>query len=210
MTVRPPWYEPSRIAQADRLPHQVRVGPGEIAAAYAMGTADGFEPLSAAIERMRRRVGELVCGGPIAEPHFANAWERVRKLYPCCSPPCAARFDPDIQWLPAERPPPATPDDEQRLVRTGAERLRAGDRPSLVVRDLLLAGIAPRAVRKLLTDAELSVAANDRWVDRLNVLGVISLLFGGRWRVAERNDRRDLEQLRTAATDLETWSARFG
>lgn len=154
-------------------------------------------------------MGCVVCGGPIAEPQFANAWERVRKLYPCCSPACVARFDPDVHWLPAEKPPPATPDDEHRLTRAAAERLRAGDRPSLVVRDLLLAGIAATALRKLLTDAELSVAATDRWVDRINVLGAISLLLGGQGRVAERRDRRDPEQLRAAATDLETWSARF-
>lgn len=155
-------------------------------------------------------MGCVVCGGPTADPHFANAWERVRKLYPCCSPACAARFDPDVHWLPAEKPLPATPADEHRLTRVAAERLRAGDRPSLVVRDLLLAGIAPLALRKLLTDGERSVAATDRWVGRLNVLGLLSLLFGGPGRVAERNDRRDPEQLRAAATDLETWRARFG
>lgn len=155
------------------------------------------------------RMGCVVCGGPIAEPHFANAWERVRKLYPCCSPACAARFDPDVHWLPAEKPLPAPPDDEHRLMRAAAERLRAGDRPSLVVRDLLVSGIAPTAVRKLVTGAELSVAAKDRWVNRFNVLGVIGALFGGPWRVADRNDRRDPEQLRAAAIELETWSARF-
>lgn len=154
-------------------------------------------------------MGCVVCGAPITAPHFANAWERIRKLYPCCSPACAARFDPDVHWLPAEKPPPATPDDEHRLTRAGVERLRAGDRPSLVVRDLLLAGIAPTALRKLLTDAELSVAATDRWVGRFNLLGVISALFGGRWQVAERNDRRDPEELRAAAIELETWTARF-
>ena len=154
-------------------------------------------------------MGCVVCGGPIAAPQFANAWERVRKLYPCCSPACAARFDPDVHWLPAEKPLPATPDDEHRLMRAAAERLRAGDRPSLVVRDLLVAGIAPPAVRKLLTGAELSVATKDRWVDRFNLLGAIGALFGGRWHVADRNDRRDPEQLRAAAIELETWSTRF-
>jgi hypothetical protein len=154
-------------------------------------------------------MGCVVCGGPIAGPHFANAWERARKLYPCCGPACAARFDPDVHWLPAEKPLPTTPDDEHRLMRAAVERLRVGDRPSLVVRDLLLAGIAPTALRKLLTDAELSVAATDRWVDRFNLLGAISALLGGRRTVAERNDRRDPEQLRAAAIELETWSARF-
>jgi hypothetical protein len=62
-------YEPSRVARADLLPHQVRVGPCEIAAAYAIGTPDGFEPLSAAIERVRRQIGEL-------EPAPMAAWFR--------------------------------------------------------------------------------------------------------------------------------------
>src|SRR5262249_54446899 len=52
-------YEPSRHVRADLLAHQVRVGPDEIAAAYAIGAADGFAPLSTAIERVGRQVGEV-------------------------------------------------------------------------------------------------------------------------------------------------------
>jgi hypothetical protein len=62
-------YEPSRVARADLLPHQVRVGAGEIEVAYAIGIADGFEPLSAAIERVRRQIGEL-------EPAPMASWFR--------------------------------------------------------------------------------------------------------------------------------------
>lgn len=68
-------YEPSKIPRADLLPHQVRVGPGEIAVAYAMGTADGFERLSATIERVRRQVGELE-SVPMAA-WFRNYLQRV-------------------------------------------------------------------------------------------------------------------------------------
>lgn len=52
-------HERAPGARGDLLPRQVRVGPGELAAAYAIGIADGFEPLAAAIERVRRQLREL-------------------------------------------------------------------------------------------------------------------------------------------------------
>jgi hypothetical protein len=62
-------YEKTRTAGTDRLPHQVRVGPGELATAYAIGIAAGFEPLAAAIERVRQQIARLA-------PSPMTAWLR--------------------------------------------------------------------------------------------------------------------------------------
>jgi hypothetical protein len=150
----------------------------------------------------------VVCSGELVERHFANAWERSRKLYACCSPGCAQRFDPDRHWLPAEAPVRADASEQQRLLRIAQGRLRAGDRPSVVVRELLTAGVGMVGIEKLVRDAELEAQAAARTVKRLGVLGAISGLFG-RWRVTERRDRLDRELLRETSADLAAWRARF-
>ncbi len=96
----------------------------------------------------------VVCRGPIGEPHYANAWEKVRKLSPCCSEACAARFDPDEHWLPATAPALVTGTEEARLAKVARDRLTAGDSPSVVVREMLNAGMAVLALRKLVHDAK--------------------------------------------------------
>jgi len=87
--------------------------------------------------------------------------------------------------------------------------VRAGDRPPVVVRDLLLAGVGVPAVRKLLTDAELAAKSTDRVVTRLNIIGALGAWLGGALRFHERRDRQDPVALRAAASDLDAWRARF-
>jgi hypothetical protein len=62
-------HERSRVPSADLLPRQVRMGPDELARAYAIGATAGFEPLSAAIGRVRRQIIEL-------DPAPMTAWFR--------------------------------------------------------------------------------------------------------------------------------------
>ena len=52
-------YEKSRAAGSAPLPRQVRVGPRELATIYALGVAAGFEPLAAAVERVRQQIARL-------------------------------------------------------------------------------------------------------------------------------------------------------
>jgi hypothetical protein len=152
----------------------------------------------------------VVCGKPVVERHFANAWEASRKIYACCSTACASRFDPDEHWIPGTAPMAATPDDEARLLRVCREQIRSGDRPSIVIREMLVAGIGIPGLRKILIDAQLTVDATNKNVSRLNILGVIAGLLGGWWRVHERRDRRDPKLLATAEADLAVWESRFG
>jgi hypothetical protein len=153
----------------------------------------------------------VVCGASVVEPHYANAWEKVRKLYPCCSSACSARFDPDTHWLPAAAPAPAAGPEAARLLGVARDRVRAGDKPTIVVRDLLLAGVGLPGVRKLLLDAEIAAKSTDRVVTQLNIISVIRALFRGpmRMRMHERRDRQDPEALRAAVADLDAWRARF-
>ena len=151
----------------------------------------------------------VVCGGAVGNPCYANPWEKARELYACCSDACARRFDADTHWLPATKPAPASDTDEVRLLAGGNQRLKAGDRPALVVRDLLLAGIAIRAIRKLLFDAKAQATMRHRSARQQNILGIISGVLGGRWWFARSRDRRDPKLLDAAHADLAAWSARF-
>jgi hypothetical protein len=152
----------------------------------------------------------VVCTGQIGEPHYANAWEKSRKLYPCCCPACAQRFDPDIHWIPVSAPDPISGPDEARLLADARRRIAAGDRPSLVVRDNLIAGVGIPGVRKLLIEGELAANAGDATARRLNIIGVVRALFGGALSFAERADKQDPKLLRAAEADLDAWQARFG
>ena len=153
--------------------------------------------------------GCVVCGGPLGVAVYANAWETARKLYPCCGPGCAARFDPDEHWIPAPRPEPASGPEEARLLGPARTRILAGDRPSLVVRDMLIAGVGVPGVRKLLVDGELVAQQGDAAARKLNILGAIRALFGGGTSFAERADKQDPKLLRAAHDDIEAWQRRF-
>lgn len=144
-------------------------------------------------------------------PVYANAWEKARKVLACCSDACVQQFDPDTHWIPSMRPPPLDGMEEARMARLSGERLRAGDQPRMVVRDLLVAGVGPLAVRKALINSALSADATDKTVKTLNILGWLSGLLGGGVQVAERRSQQDQAKLREAeATDLDTWIKRFG
>lgn len=145
------------------------------------------------------------------EPVYANAWEKARKVLSCCSAACVQRFDPDAHWIPAANPPLIDDMEEARMVRLAGERLRAGDAPRMVVRDLLVAGARLPAVRKVLIHSSLDADSEDASVKRLNIIGWISGLIGGGFQVAERGSKQDQRKLREAAdTDLADWMARFG
>ena len=152
----------------------------------------------------------VICKAAVGEPHYANAWEKARKLYPCCSEACAARFDPDVHWLPPVAPPPLAFPEEARILGAARGRIHDGDKPSIVVRDLLLAGVGIAGVRKLLVEGELAAVAGDRAARRINILGGLRALFGGGLTLGERRSKSSIEALRAANADIETWQAHFG
>ena len=95
----------------------------------------------------------VVCGAAITgEPCFASSYERIRGIYACCSAACSARFDPDRHWIPAAQPKPLDDGELARLSRVLRERLANGDRPVVVVREMLVAGLPPQRVRLALAD----------------------------------------------------------
>jgi hypothetical protein len=152
----------------------------------------------------------VVCDGAAAQPIYANAWEKARKLFACCSQTCADRFDPDQHWIPSIKPTLLDPEEEARLVRLGGERLRAGDGARLVTRDLLVAGVGVPGVRKALIHAALSAEATDKVATRVSVLGWIAAALGGAGTIAERRSQQDPAQLREAVdTDLARWADHF-
>jgi hypothetical protein len=153
----------------------------------------------------------VVCGGGVTAPVYANAWEKARKVFACCGDACIQRFDADAHWIPSVRPAELDTMEEARMVRLAAQRVRAGDEPSIVVRDLLVCGVGPLGVRKVLLDAELDADATDKTVRKLNVLGWISGLLGGAVELTERRSKQDQTKLREAAsTDLAQWTKHWG
>jgi hypothetical protein len=95
------------------------------------------------------------------------------------------------------------------LLQAARRRIVDGDRPSLVVRDMLIAGVGLPGVRKLLVDGELAATRGDRTARKLTILGILSGLLGGVLRIAERQSKQRTELLRAAAADIETWQAHF-
>jgi hypothetical protein len=153
----------------------------------------------------------VVCGAAVTEPVYANAWEKARKLFACCGDACAQRFDADTHWIPSVRPAPLDGVEEARLVRLAGERLRGGDQPRMVIRDLLVSGAGVLGVRKALISAELDADATDKTVKKLNIFVWVSGLLGGALHVAERRSQQEQTKLREAAsTDLAQWTKHWG
>lgn len=146
----------------------------------------------------------VVCDGPITagSARYATAWESALQQRPCCGAACASRFDADVHWMPAAPPRPAASAESERLVEGARTRLAAGDRPRMIARDLLLAGVAPETVRHLITMASARSAARQRdaWVASLMTL------FTRIW-----VPRGEAEPIRAgeALADLEAWRVRF-
>ncbi len=151
----------------------------------------------------------VVCGGAVGEPVFANAWEKTRKVSACCSAACAQTFDPDTHWLPSTRPAALEHLEEARLSRVAGERLRKGDRPDVVVRDLLLSGVSPSGVRKLLTATELgSESTNAADLKPIAQRGWLGRLIHGAAKASGPTDRTP-EHVADARRDLDRWLAHF-
>jgi hypothetical protein len=155
---------------------------------------------------MTRTAACVVCEAPIVDgaAQYANAWERTRKRYPCCSPACAQAFDPDLHWLPAVLPEPAGHDEGRRLLGVLRARLQQGDQARVVVREMLLAGVAPEAIRGAVVAAMGSAEAATDEARQLGVFNVLSTLVGGGWLV-RRKPPADLDELRLGIVDLDAW-----
>jgi hypothetical protein len=142
---------------------------------------------------------------PAGDEQYANAWEKTRKRYPCCSDACCARFDPDIHWVPGVRPEPADDGEQARLMAVARTRLGGGDSPSVIVREMLLAGVAPSALRKLLAGAYITSSEQADERKRMDLIGGLIGLVTGRGLFFKNRDKRDPKLMKVAMADLDQW-----
>lgn len=146
---------------------------------------------------------------PVGEDLYTNAWEKSRKRYPCCSQACCDSFDPDQHWLPVVKPEQADREEEVRLLDVTQRRLKDGDSPTVVIREMLLAGVATRALRKVLNEAQASSESNHRVARQLGVGGVIMGVLTGQWSFFKSTDKRRPRTLEAALSDLDRWDSHF-
>ena len=144
----------------------------------------------------------VVCGRSIAtgQEQYPNDWERVRKRFPCCGADCSKSFNPDLHWIPAVWPTPVGQAEEQRLLNVVHARINYGDNPSVILREMLQAGVSPEGLRRAVGNQFVSTARRQKSTNRFAWLG---LLF--RVRVRALGERRDASKLDEAFSALDLW-----
>ncbi len=149
----------------------------------------------------------VVCRGELPEGtlFWANSYEKIRKLYPCCSDACAADFKSDVHWFPAERPTRAPEEDEVSLTEVAKHRIRGGDDAHVIVRELLVLGVAPRMVRNALNDSLGAISHDGR--SEMSVVGgssILSIVLD----LFRRNKR--LKPVESAYDNVDRWERHYG
>lgn len=128
--------------------------------------------------------GCVVCGKSleILDAHYANSWERSRKKFPCCSKECAASFDPDVHWIPAVLPKVAEGDEAIELRHMARQRLASLNEARPVVRELLIAGLAPETLRYCVAESNAGTESSQKSATKRSILGRSRFitLVGGR------------------------------
>lgn len=150
----------------------------------------------------------VVCGAGLAADaaQYANTWERSRKKFPCCAG-CVARFDPDVHWLPARLPERASTVEQARMVKVFGKRLGDGDKPRVLVREMLLAGLDPAELRRNVEITAGNAEIAQARADRRSMVGLFGWLFAGRGKLAEARDQRRPRDFAEALEDLDAWEA---
>jgi hypothetical protein len=149
----------------------------------------------------------VVCGAAVGRPSYANAWERSRKMFPCCTDACATSYDPDQHWIPATPPERASDDDIRRLDAVLRQRIRAGDVPVVVVREMLVAGVPSRTVRGALVEHLGAGIAAEVAERNHTIANVVRGLLTGRVRIRRSPDKRDPTAIQAGIAEIERWDA---
>ena len=156
----------------------------------------------------------VVCGKEVPDggPTYANAWEASLKLHPCCSPTCSSAFNPDVHWIPAMRPAELSEPAAAEVMERGKRRIRQGDAPNLVARDLLLAGLAPWMVRRALLGAAAAAVSSKRRTGGLNLFGLFTFFTFGRGHFVHdpSSGLTDPRAALDGAREVDAWEAHFG
>jgi len=123
----------------------------------------------------------VVCGSAVEGDRalYANAWEASLKQHPCCSSTCSGRFKSDIHWMPAAIPKPLSDTAAADFMEVGKRRIRQGDSPKVVARDLLLSGVPPWMTRRALLGAAQAAASSDKVTRGWNLNGALTFISGG-------------------------------
>jgi hypothetical protein len=140
----------------------------------------------------------VVCRAAVATAVYPNPYERARRIYACCSDACAQRFDPDAHWIPAQAPPALDPTDEARLMRVLRERLANGDRPTVVIREMLVAGLPPHRLRLQLGEQTARAESKRAQAAAFMLFGLFAIRRRSR-------DKRDPKALAAAAREIDQW-----
>jgi hypothetical protein len=157
----------------------------------------------------------VVCGAGIGEGKalYANAWEEAQKRFPCCSSACGSAFSPDKHWIPGQLPAPADPVVQERLLAVCKQRLVTGDRPTVVLHEMLNAGIDSAALRALFLNTFVSAAKSQKVAREesreMNLLGTIFGFITGHFHfhVANPSNKADPQLVDTALADLDRWDS---
>ena len=139
----------------------------------------------------------VVCGAPVEGAVYPNPYERARRIYACCSDACAQRFDPDTHWIPAEAPRPLAEAEEARLFRIMRERITNGDRPTVVVREMLVAGLPPKRLRLLLGDQGALSQHRRSQAAAFRLFGLFS--------IRRKRDKSDPKAIAQATREIDQW-----
>lgn len=107
------------------------------------------------------------------------------------------------------KPAPASEDDQHRLAAVMRNRLRDGDRPTVVLHEMLQAGVSSIALRKVVNEALVTSERHHETARQLNFLGKIVGLISGSFSSARSTDKRDPKLLARALDDIDRWEQRF-
>jgi hypothetical protein len=143
----------------------------------------------------------VVCHAPVDEGDalYKNSWEAARKRFACCSQACREAFDPDLHWIPSRIPDEPSETETAKLLRVVRDRLRSGDAPAVVVREMLVAGIPLPGLRKVVNEA---MAIGLRAKEDASQFSLLGGLFG--W-IAINRDKRRPSSFEAAFADIDQW-----
>lgn len=154
-----------------------------------------------------------VCGAtfPVAQVRFANAWESSLGTHPCCSEACARRFDASVHWLPTVAPKLLSDADADVFVRNARRRLAAAEDPKLVARDLLLAGVVPWQVRRILGGEAIAESSARSFAGGPKLMSWIFGALSGRSlvMVTPGRGKADVKSVVGAGAEVDAWLERF-
>lgn len=154
-----------------------------------------------------------VCGVvfPAVRAQFKNAWERSLGAHPCCGYECASRFDADVHWLPMVAPRQLSDAEAEGFVANARRRLAAAEDPKLVARDLLLAGVVPWQVRRILGGEAIAESSAKRFAVAPSLMGSVIGFFSGSALVVGTRGRgkADVRQVVGAGGQVDEWLSRF-